>query len=131
MYKLTLLLFNRVLVMIHKIFVKIRDKAYRCSGYGYGLLEAVFWPHIDRWYRYSSVADEIRSLNSEASVLDVGCGGERVRYTAMILQSRPIPLLTGLVYLLSLKRYDNKPPYYACDVIYTKNEFPSEESPKE
>lgn len=44
--------------------------------------------------------------------------------TYMLLSMRPDPrmFLTGLIYLIFLKKRDNEPPYYACTVVYDKDQ---------
>ena len=41
-----------------------------------------------------------------------------VWYNCLILESIPIPIFTGLFYMLFLKKRDNKPPFYACKLTY-------------
>lgn len=62
---------------MHKFFTNVRYKVYRYRrGCGYGLLEAIFWPFIDMWQRYATIADEIMGIEGESlSVLDVGGAG--------------------------------------------------------
>lgn len=61
---------------------------YRPRGTDYGLSEAIFRSkHIDQFERYVCAIKEIRKIESEVSVLEIGAGGEGISYFSNLLKS--------------------------------------------
>lgn len=60
--------------IVQRIFSVLRRNLYRFKGENYSFLEAIFWPHVDIWLRYASLASELEGKN--LSILDAGSGGD-------------------------------------------------------
>ena len=76
---------NGVLVMIDSVIQLFLDNAskrfYRPRGTDYGLSEVFFRSkYIDQFKRYACAIKEVREMESEISVLEIGAGGEGISY---------------------------------------------------
>jgi len=82
---------NGVLVIIDSAIQTFLDLAskrlYRPSGTDYGLSEVFFRSKcIDQFERYACAVKEIRKIESEVTVLEIGAGGEGISYFSNLLK---------------------------------------------
>jgi len=82
---------NGVLVMIDSAIQPFLDNAskrfYRPRGTDYGLSEVFFRSkNIDQFERYACAVKEIRKIESEVTVLEIGAGGEGISYFSNLLK---------------------------------------------
>lgn len=75
-------IFNDALRIFITFFIIVRRKLYRSRfklggrSLNYGLIDAIFYPLVDLWYRYSSVIEELQGMDfGNTSILDVGGAG--------------------------------------------------------
>ena len=75
-------IFNDALRIFLTFFIIVRRELYRFRfklggrSLHYGLIDAIFYPLVDLWYRYASVIEELQEMDfGNTSIVDVGGAG--------------------------------------------------------